>query len=97
MVCFAARSADALRRDLAPAAGRGAEIHHLGAWLEQVKLVVDFGKLEGRTGSQPLPLGVGYIGIVKLAFQPQLGGQRTAPAAANPHLEIARAAAGFGG
>ena len=40
--------ADALGRDLAPAAGRGAEIDHARAGLAEMELVVDLDQLVGR-------------------------------------------------
>ena len=40
--------ADALGRDLAPAAGRGAEVDHARAGFQEMRLVVDLGQLEGR-------------------------------------------------
>ena len=46
------RAADAPRRDLAPAAGRGAEIDHPRAGLEQMLLVVDLDELEGGAASE---------------------------------------------
>src|SRR5262249_26104707 len=92
---FALCRVDPLRGDLTPAARCSPEVHYLGTRLEQVKLIVDFRKLEGRAGAQPLPSGARHIGIVELAFQPQLGRELAAPVAAHMHLEIAAAATGF--
>ena len=63
--------ADALRRDLAPAAGRRAEIDHCDAGLEEMVLVVDFDQLVGRARAQAVPLGLRHIGIVELPLQPE--------------------------
>ena len=60
----------AARRDLAPAAGRRAEIHHARARLEQVKLVVDLGELIGGARAEAFALGAHHIGIAELALQP---------------------------
>ena len=43
----ALRGADALGRHLAPAAGRGAEIDHARAFLQEARFVVDLDQLEG--------------------------------------------------
>ena len=48
---FPGRQLHPLRRDLAPAAGRGAEIDHHHAGPQQMMLVVDLGELEGRAAS----------------------------------------------
>ena len=64
------RCADALARHLAPAAGRGAEIDHARAGLEQMMLVVDLGELEGGARAEALALGPRHIGIVELALEP---------------------------
>ena len=74
----ALRRADALRRDLAPAAGRGAEIDHPRAILEQTMLVVDLDQLEGGPPAKAFALGARDVGVVELALQPQLRGQRAA-------------------
>ena len=68
---LAARRTDALGRDLAPAAGRGAEVDHRHAGLEQMMLVVDLDQLVGRARAIAVPLGLRHIGIVELALQPQ--------------------------
>ena len=62
--------ADALERNLAPAAGRRAEIDHAGAFLEQMIFVVDFGELIGRARTKTVALGTRHIGIAELAFEP---------------------------
>src|SRR6185312_7569573 len=66
------RRADAPGRDLAPAAGRGAEIDHAAAGLEHAMLVVDLDQLEGGAGAQAFAPGARHIGIVELAFEPAL-------------------------
>ena len=66
------RRADALGRDLAPAAGRGAEIDHARAGLEQMMLVVDLDQLEGGARAKALALGARHIRIVELALEPEL-------------------------
>jgi hypothetical protein len=66
------RRADALGRDLAPAAGRGTEVDHAAPGLEHAMLVVDLDQLEGGARAQSLTLGTRHIGIVELAFEPAL-------------------------
>ena len=56
-LALAVRGADPLGRDLAPAAGRGAEIDHRHAGLEKVVLVVDLDQLVGGARAQPVPPG----------------------------------------
>src|SRR3954469_12011382 len=81
-----------LGRDLAPTAGRSAEIDHPSAFLEQAMLVIDLNQLEGRPATKTFPLGARDVGIVELPLQPELRGQRT-PARLDANLEIAPAAA----
>ena len=66
----AAARADALRCDLAPAAGRGAEIDNAGARFEHAVFVVDFGKLIGGAGAKAFALGARHIRIAELALEP---------------------------
>ena len=87
----ASARADALDRDLAPAAGRGAQIDHARAALQHVMLVIDLGQLERRARTKALALGARHIRIVELALEPQLGRQRL-PLALDPDLELALAA-----
>ena len=61
-----------LRRDLAPAAGRGAEIDDARARLQQMVLVVDLDQLVGGARAIALALGARDIGIVELALEPAL-------------------------
>src|SRR5262249_38675620 len=89
------RAADALRRDLAPAAGRGAEIDHPRAWLGQMMLVVDLDQLEGGAGAKTFALGARHVRIVELSFEPALRRRRTAFARFEADLE--RALAGIRG
>ena len=63
--------ADTLGRNLAPAAGRGAEIDHGDALLEKAIFIVDLDQLVGRARAQTVPLGLQHIGIVELALQPE--------------------------
>ncbi len=70
-LALAVRRADTLRRDLAPAAGRGAEVDHREALLEKVILVVDLDQLVGRARAQTVALGLRHIGIVELPLQPE--------------------------
>ena len=60
----------ALRRDLAPAAGRRAEIDNLCTWFEKLVLVVDLDELVGGARAKPFALGTRHIGIVELALEP---------------------------
>ena len=71
-LALAADRADALGRDLAPAAGGGAEIDHGDAVLEETMLVVDLDQLVGRARAIAVPLGLRHIGIVELPLQPEL-------------------------
>ena len=70
--------ADALRRDLAPAAGRGAEIDHPRAGFQKTMPVVDLGKLEGGARAIAFAFGARDIRIVELAIEPQFGRQACA-------------------
>ena len=70
-LALAADRADALRRDLAPAAGGGAEIDHGDAMLEKAILVVDLDQLVGRARAIAVALGLRHIGIVELPLQPE--------------------------
>src|SRR4029453_7687999 len=96
------RAADAPRRDLAPAAGRGAEIDHPHAWLEQMVLVVDLDELEGGATAKTLALGARHVGVVELPLEPKLRRQRAALTRFDSDLERTLAwggvhfAAGFG-
>src|SRR6185312_11769731 len=81
-----------LRRDLAPTAGRSAEIDHPSAFLKQAMLVIDLNQLEGRPAAKTFALGARHIRIVELPLQPELRGQRTF-ARLYSDLEIAPAAA----
>ena len=67
----AALVADALYRDLAPAAGRGTEIDHATPGLEEMLLVVDLGELERRARAETFALRARDIGVVELAFEPE--------------------------
>ncbi len=62
----------AMVRDLAPAAGRRAEIDHRDAGFEKMVLVVDFDQFIGRARAQSIPFGLRHIGIVELPLQPEL-------------------------
>ena len=62
--------ADPPRGDLAPAAGRRAEIDHARARFEQTIFVVDLGELVGGARAKSLALGARDIRIVDLAFEP---------------------------
>src|SRR5665811_891246 len=55
-------AADALGRDLAPAAGGGAKIDHGDPRFEEMILVVDFDQLVGRARAQAVALGLRHIG-----------------------------------
>src|SRR5262245_25847022 len=68
--------ADALQRDLAPAAGGGAEVDHLGAALEDAMLVVDLDQLVSRARAETVSLGAHDVRIVELAFEPGPLGRR---------------------
>ena len=94
LAALALRGADALGCDLAPAAGRGAEIDHPRALPEQMVLVVDLDQLEGSATAKALAPGARDIGIVELPLEPELRRQRTALAGLDPDLERARVAIG---
>ena len=66
----AAVRADALRGDLAPAAGRGAEIDDARARLEHAIFVVDFGELIGGAGAKAFTLGAHHVRVAELALEP---------------------------
>ena len=70
-LALAVGATHAFCRDLAPAAGRGAEIDHGLAWLEQAMLVVDLDQLVGRARAIAVALGLRDIGIVELPLQPE--------------------------
>ena len=70
-LALAVDRADALGRDLAPAAGRRAEIDHRHAGFEEVMLVVDLDQLVGRARAIAVALGLRHIGIVELPLQPE--------------------------
>ena len=70
-LALAVGGADAFGRDLAPAAGRGAEIDHRDALLEEMVLVVDLDQLVGRARAIAVALGLRHIGIVELPLQPE--------------------------
>src|SRR5258707_687930 len=84
---------DALRRDLTPAAGRGAEIDHARARLEQAKLVGDLDQLVGGARTQAFALGARHVRVVELALEPKLRGERAALSGPQPYLEFAAAPA----
>ena len=73
---LAVGAADPLCRDLRPAAGGGAEIHHPLAGLQEPKLLVDLEELVGRAGSIALALGARHVGIVELPLEPFLRRER---------------------
>src|SRR5262249_47850455 len=85
------RAADALRRDLAPAAGRRAEIDHPRPLLEQMVLVVDLDQLEGGAGAKTFALGARHVRVVALSFEPALRRRRMALARFEADLERALA------
>ena len=62
--------ADTLCGDLAPAAGRRAEIEDRHARLQELVLVSDLDELESRARAIALALGFLDIRIVELALQP---------------------------
>src|SRR5262249_50594272 len=84
-------AADALHRDLAPAARRGAEIDHACALLEQMVLVVDLDQFEGGAGGKTLALGARHVRVVELPFKPALRRRRTAATRFDADLERALA------
>ena len=61
---------DARRRDLAPAAGRGAEIDDALAGLEELIFLVDLDELVGRARAIAFAPRLGDIRVVELAFEP---------------------------
>ena len=65
---LAGHQPDPLRGDLAPAAGRGAQIDHGHAGPQQMIFVVDLGELEGGAAAIAPALRLLDIGIVELAL-----------------------------
>ena len=63
--------ADALRRDLAPAARRRAEIDHRQAGFKEPVLVVHLDQLVGGARPPAVAFGLRDVGIVELPFQPE--------------------------
>ena len=76
-----------LRRDLAPAAGRGAEVDDAGAGFEELVLGVDLGELVGRARAEALALGGRHIRVVELALQPALRGGFVAARGLEAHVQ----------
>ena len=75
------------RRDLAPAAGRGAEIDNALARLEQLVLVVDLDELVGRARPVAFAARLGDVGIVELALEPAGRGRCALAGGLDPGLE----------
>src|SRR6185312_6013587 len=67
---FSALRADALGRDLAPAAWRRAQIHDTRAALKKARLVVDFHKLISRARAIAFALRAANIRVVQLTREP---------------------------
>ena len=86
---LALRRADALRRDLGPAAGRGAEIDHARAALQEMEAVVELDQLEGGARAIAEALGLGDIGIVELAREPGGRGGRALLGGLDAHRHAA--------
>ena len=68
----------ARRRDLAPAAGRGAEIDDARAGPEQLIFLGDLHQLVGGARAKSLAPGLGDEGVVELALEPQRRRQASA-------------------
>ena len=83
--------ANALGRDLTPAAGRGAEIDHARALFKETKSIVDLRELEGRARAIALTLGSGDVGVIELPFEPKLRRERTALAGLDARFQFAAA------
>ena len=69
-LALALLGADALRRDLRPAAGRRAEIDDARAALQEMEPLVELDQLERRARAIAEALGLGDIGVVELAGEP---------------------------
>jgi len=87
----AAAFANALRRHLAPAAGRGAQIDHARAWPQQMVLVVDLGELEGGAAAIASALRLLDIRIVELTLEPASRGDLPPLGGLDPHRQLAAA------
>ena len=83
----AARAPSSGGRDLAPAAGRGAEIDDALPGLEQLVLVGDLQKLKGRARAKTLAPGLRDVGVVELALEPQRRGERALAGRLHPGLQ----------
>ncbi len=66
----AAVRTDAPHGDLAPAAGRSAQIDNARARFEHMIFVVDFGELIGGAGAKAFALGAHHVRIAELALEP---------------------------
>src|SRR5262249_39298477 len=81
--------AEALGRDLGPAARRRAEVDHARAFFEQAMLVVDLDQLERGAAAKTFALGPRHVGIVELPLEPAPRGDRAALRRFQPRLEPA--------
>ena len=68
----------AFEGDLGPAAGGGAEVEDAHAGLEEVAAVVELDELEGGAGAVAGLAGADDVGVVDLAGEPALLGERSA-------------------
>jgi hypothetical protein len=87
------------RGDLAPAAGRGAEIDDALTGLEQPVFLVDLEELVGRAGAIALASGLRHVRIVELPLEPEGRGERAFAGGLDSRLQrpsalAARAASG---
>src|SRR6185437_4458330 len=89
---YAPRRAGASRSYLAPASGRGTEVDHACAFLQEVGLVIDLDELEGGARTKSFALGARDVRIVELALQPELGREFAALTALDAHFKLAGAA-----
>ena len=84
---LAFRRLDRARRDLAPAARRGAEIDDARAGSQQLIFLGDLDQLVGGARAPALALGLRDEGIVELALQPQRRGERALARGAHARLQ----------
>ena len=80
-----------LAHDLAPPAGRDAQVHHAGYPLEQRIFLVELDELVG--GAAPVTLGLGLldVGIVELTLEPAHRGRGAPARRLHPLARVLRA------
>ena len=89
LALFLAQRIDAGHGDLAPAAGRAAEVHDAGPGYEKTVFIVDLEDFEGRAPAIAFGLGAGHVGIVELAFEPARRAELAPARGFHLHAQIA--------